>query len=123
MAERLAFPLTLLYKQEGDLWAALACEVDVASCGDSLDEARAMLREAVELYLTEMLASGQRTQIERPVPPEALAEFIGEDRENARIERVTAILWTEPGEREYRTEFVPSLTTPVDYCGHVLATG
>ena len=123
MPERLAFPLTLLYKQEGDLWAALACEVDVASCGDTLDEARAMLREAVELYLTEMVASGRRADIERPVPPEELAEFIGEDRENARIERVTAILWRESGERGYCAEFVPSLTTPVDYCVQVLAAG
>jgi predicted RNase H-like HicB family nuclease len=40
-----------LVQREGDGWVALCPELDVASQGDTLEEARANLREAVELFL------------------------------------------------------------------------
>ena len=43
--------LTAIIQREGDGFTALCPELDVASCGDSPDDALAMLREAVELYL------------------------------------------------------------------------
>jgi predicted RNase H-like HicB family nuclease len=42
---------TALVQREGDGWVALCPELDVASQGDSIEEARANLREAVELFL------------------------------------------------------------------------
>ena len=43
--------LTAIIEREGDLYVALCPELDVASQGQSVEEARAMLTEAVELFL------------------------------------------------------------------------
>lgn len=43
--------LTALVQREGDGWVALCPELDVASQGDSVEQAKANLREAVELFL------------------------------------------------------------------------
>ena len=42
---------TALVQREGDGWVALCPELDVASQGDTIEQARANLREAVELFL------------------------------------------------------------------------
>ena len=42
--------LTALIEREGDLYVALCPEVDVASQGASVEEARTNLAEAVELF-------------------------------------------------------------------------
>jgi predicted RNase H-like HicB family nuclease len=42
---------TILLQREGDGYAALCPELDVASQGETVEEARANLREAVELFL------------------------------------------------------------------------
>jgi len=42
---------TALVQREGDGWVALCPELDVASQGETIEEARANLREAVELFL------------------------------------------------------------------------
>ncbi len=43
--------LTAWLHEEEDGWVALCPELDVASQGDSLEEAKTNLREAVELFL------------------------------------------------------------------------
>ncbi len=43
--------LTALVQKEGDGWVALCPELDVASQGDSVEQAKANLQEAVELFL------------------------------------------------------------------------
>jgi predicted RNase H-like HicB family nuclease len=42
--------LTAVIEREGDGYVALCPEVDVASQGDTIEEARANLQEAVELF-------------------------------------------------------------------------
>ena len=42
--------LTAVIEREGDGYVALCPEVDIASQGDSVDEARINLREALELF-------------------------------------------------------------------------
>ena len=42
--------LTAIIEREGEGYVALCPEVDVASQGDTVDEARANLREALELF-------------------------------------------------------------------------
>ncbi len=42
--------LTAIIEREGDGYSALCPEVDVASQGGSVDEARANLQEALELF-------------------------------------------------------------------------
>ncbi len=43
--------LTALIEREGNVYAALCPELDVASQGDTIAEARCNLTEAVELFL------------------------------------------------------------------------
>ncbi len=52
--------LTAVIEREGDGYVALCPEVDVASQGDSIDEARRNLRDAVELFF----AVASREEIE-----------------------------------------------------------
>lgn len=42
--------MTAIIEREGDGYAALCPEVDVASQGDTIDEARENLQEALELF-------------------------------------------------------------------------
>lgn len=42
---------TALIEKEGDGYVALCPEFDVASQGDTIEEAQAMLQEAMELFL------------------------------------------------------------------------
>ena len=44
-------PLTAIIEREGDGYVSLCPELDVASQGQTVEEARANLREAVELFL------------------------------------------------------------------------
>lgn len=48
---------TALVEREGDGYVALCPELDVASQGNTVEEARANLREAVELFLETASAS------------------------------------------------------------------
>ena len=42
--------LTAIIEREGDGYVALCPEIDIASQGDSIDEARKNLQEALELF-------------------------------------------------------------------------
>jgi len=42
--------MTMVIEREGDGYVALCPEVDVASQGDTIEEARANLKEALELF-------------------------------------------------------------------------
>ncbi|MFO0890802.1 MAG: type II toxin-antitoxin system HicB family antitoxin [Isosphaeraceae bacterium] len=44
------YQLTAIIEREGDGYVALCPQVDVASQGDSVEEARENLREALELF-------------------------------------------------------------------------
>lgn len=110
--ERLAYPLTFLLKKEGNLWASLACEVDVASCGDTCEEAREMLKEAVALYVTDLVESGELDKVARPVPKEGLTEFATEPPGELHIEYHTLLV--SLGAESPVLEYVPSMVTPAD---------
>ncbi len=53
--------LTAIIEREGDLYVALCPEFDIASQGESVETARANLKEAVELFLE----SADPSEIER----------------------------------------------------------
>ncbi len=53
--------LTALVQREGDGWVALCPELDVASQGGTVEEARANLQEAVELFLE----TASQTEVEQ----------------------------------------------------------
>lgn len=62
--------LTAVIEREGDGFVALCPELDVASQGDSRDEARANLREAIELLLETASAS----ELARRLPADQTVE-------------------------------------------------
>ncbi len=45
------YSIEVVLYREGDTWVAQALNVDVSSFGDTRDEARAAITEALELYL------------------------------------------------------------------------
>jgi predicted RNase H-like HicB family nuclease len=59
---------TAIVQRAGDGWSSLCPELDVASQGVTADEAKANLREAVELFLE----SASPVEIERRLEAEVL---------------------------------------------------
>ena len=57
---------TVLIEREGDGFVALCPEVDVASQGDSVEQAASNLREALELFLE----SADPSEVQRRLRPE-----------------------------------------------------
>ena len=113
-SERLVYPLTFVFRQEGDQWSALACEVDVASCGDTLEQAREGLKDAVELYISYMLENGLRGKVARPVPATDLAELCGSRQVTVEYHVLGLDLISGPVPRPAQMEFVRSELTPAD---------
>lgn len=68
--------LTCLIKKEGNQYASLCVELDIASCGKNKKEALDGLRDAAEAYLKYMIAENRRDEIYRPVPIDELKEFL-----------------------------------------------
>ncbi len=61
MAQQIVFRAE--YFREGDLYVARAPELDVSSFGETLDEAKASLQEAVEAFLEECESMGSFEQV------------------------------------------------------------
>jgi len=89
-AEQLTLELTFLLKQEASTWTALCLELDIASCGPTEKDAVESLKHLVKLYLDDCHSQGQYPIPLRPVPCEALQEFLsppGQTTELAVISR------------------------------------
>jgi predicted RNase H-like HicB family nuclease len=68
-------------KKEGDQYSSLCLELDVASCGKTREEAIEGLKAAIETYIRYLVEEGRMDEIFRPVPPEAIREFLlGEEK-------------------------------------------
>ena len=71
-----------LIEKEKRLYSALCLELDVASQGKTIQEAKKNLQEAVELYLGEVAASGEEKDfIPRPAPKEEWLKFFKAESE------------------------------------------
>lgn len=55
--------LTAVIEREGDGYVALCPEFDIASQGETVDEARANLREALEIFFETASPEGIRTRL------------------------------------------------------------
>jgi len=75
--------LTGIIKKVGNFYVALCLELNVSSQGESIEEARRMLQEACEEYLTYIKEKKLEDEI-RPAPLEELREFLIEDVEHVR---------------------------------------
>lgn len=81
--------LTAVVEREGDGYVSLCPELDVASQGDTIEEARANLVEAVELFLEGADDSEKRVRLtgEIYLPPDA-----GVDENVSDIQQGVAII-------------------------------
>ena len=59
--------LTAIIEKEGDGYVALCPEVDVASQGDTIDEARKNIKEALELFFETASAEEINTRLHEEV--------------------------------------------------------
>ena len=67
---------TCLVKKEGDQYASLCIELDIASCGSTKTEAVDGLKNAIETYLEYMISVNREGEIYRPVPMNELKDFL-----------------------------------------------
>jgi len=110
-AQRIAYPLTFLLKQEGEQWAALAPEIKVASCGSTLDDARQALEDAVETYVSYMIRAGRTSEIPRPLSQAEIDDFVNDPPGVVRFERWVMFAVLDSAGRDIdpdATEFVPA---------------
>ena len=68
--------VTCLVKQEGNQYASLCLELDIASCGRTQKEAVGRLKNAIEAYLEYMISEKRGNDLYRPVPMEELRGFL-----------------------------------------------
>lgn len=74
---------TCLVKKEGNQYASLCVELDIASCGHTKKEAINGLRNAIEAYLEYMIGEGRKDEIYRPVPMQELKDFLFPDSDRS----------------------------------------
>jgi len=113
-SQRVAYPLTFLLKKEGELWASLTPEMGVASCGDNVDHAREMLKDAITGRLRYLLEAGHADQIWHPMTRAGVEDFATDPPGEVTTERYVMVV-TVPAEeagrrRRPRVEFIPSPT-------------
>jgi len=73
--------VTCFIKKEGNQYASLCVELDVASCGRTKKEAVEGLKRAVESYFEYMISEGREKEILRPVPMSELKQFLFPENE------------------------------------------
>jgi predicted RNase H-like HicB family nuclease len=61
--ERRYLPLTVLVREEEGQFCSWCPELDISSCGSTIDEASANLKEAVSLYLETEIELGELDQV------------------------------------------------------------
>jgi len=71
--------LTCIVKPEENQYSALCLELDVASCGDTEEEAIDSLKDVIETYVVYMLEEGRERELLRPVSLTVLREFLTEE--------------------------------------------
>lgn len=68
--------LHILIEKEDDLYSALCLELDVASQGETIQEAKQNIREAIELYLESVVEAAEEEDfIPRPAPSEEWLKY------------------------------------------------
>lgn len=66
-----------IIQKEEDRYTAICLELDIATEGDSLEEAKHNLREAVEGYIESVIEEGEEEEfIPRPVPEEVVVGYL-----------------------------------------------
>ncbi len=82
--ENRTLQLTAVIEPDGKYFTALCLELDVASCGKTPEEAFAALRDAVNVYLSYAVETGQAELLNRPVPEPLLSQYRDMIRQSRR---------------------------------------
>ncbi|MBI1742364.1 hypothetical protein HYR54_04770 [Candidatus Acetothermia bacterium] len=83
--------LTCLIKKEGNQYSSLCLELDVASCGKTREEAFAGLKAAIETYANYLVEEDREEELYRPVPQQAIREFLLGEVEERKLITVYAM--------------------------------
>ena len=67
---------TCLVKKDGNQYASLCIELDVASCGRTKKEAIEGIKNAIETYIDYMTSENRQHDMCRPVPMNELKAFL-----------------------------------------------
>jgi predicted RNase H-like HicB family nuclease len=77
----------ILIEKEDNLYSALCLELDVASQGETIKEARRNIREAIELYLESIVEAGEEKDfVPRPAPIEEWLKYF--EVESKRLKNI-----------------------------------
>ena len=77
--------LHVLIEKEGDLYSALCLELNIASQGRTIEEAKKNIREAIELYLEDVYEAGDEEEfIPRPAPVEEWIKYFKQKAQEIR---------------------------------------
>ncbi len=68
--------VTCFIKKEGNQYASLCIDLDVASCGRTKKDALDGLKRAIETYIDYMVSEGRQKKMYRPVPMNELKTFL-----------------------------------------------
>ncbi|HJW86210.1 MAG TPA: hypothetical protein VJ440_06235 [Candidatus Brocadiaceae bacterium] len=72
----MALELHILIEKENDLYSSLCLELNVASQGKSVDEAKENMKEAIMLYMEDVYEAGDEKEfIPRPAPVEEWLKY------------------------------------------------
>ena len=69
--------LTAIIEREGDGYVSLCPELDIASQGDTIEEARNNLREAIELFFEAAFSNEAQTRLHEEVYVTRLEVSVG----------------------------------------------
>lgn len=78
--------LNAVIRPDGKYYTALCLELDVASFGNTPEEAFTSLQDAVQEYLRYALETGQEDLLYRPVPKSVVREY-SRAREGRQVKR------------------------------------
>lgn len=120
--ERVSFAFGFLLKKEGDNWVALCPEINVASQGSTVDDAREGLKDAVETYVLYMLEEGRQEEIARPVSQGFIQDFLADPPGECTYEcYVLVVSWVREAKLFPSVEFLRAPFCPVPISGHMAA--
>lgn len=77
--------LHILIEKEDELYSAICLELDVSSQGKTVTEAKQNIREAIELYLEDVLEAGDAKEfIPRPAPVDEWLKYFEVEAKNLK---------------------------------------
>jgi len=116
MVQKREIPLTFMYvyDDEAEAWAALAKEIFVASCGDSLEDARYMIRDAVSLTATVQIEDGRDGPLGQPTEADYLKEYFSGEGVVTERETLLLTIETEPALKVTSVDFASGYIMPSD---------